>query len=59
MEMLRYKLRERLCEEAVNICRGYGYIREGFLLAEILRDYWDEMFQRLVRESGYINLTNY
>ena len=59
MELLRNIVRDRLCEEAVNICRGYGYVREGFLLAEILRDYWDEIFQRLVRESDYTNLTNY
>jgi len=59
MERLKDRILDRLCEEAVNICRGYGYIREGFLLAEILRDCWDEIFQRLMRESSYINLTNY
>ena len=59
MEHLKNRILDRLCEEAVNICRGYGYVREGFLLAEILRDRWDEIFQRLVRESNYTNLTNY
>jgi len=59
MELLKNRIRDRLCEEAIKICKGYGYVKEGFLLAEILRDHWDEIFQRLMKESNYINLTNY
>jgi len=59
MESLKHKIRDRLCEEAIKICRGYGYVREGFLLAEVLRECWDEIFQKLAREIDYINLTNY
>jgi len=59
MELLKNEIKSKLCQEAVKICMKYGYVRAGFLLARILDEYWDEIFQRLMRELNQVNLTNY
>jgi len=62
LRLLMSILRKRLCEEIIDFYEKYGYMAEvsiidGYVLANCLADYWDDIYREFMSKMNYVPLS--